>query len=60
MLNMQEKLAPIYNQRSMINIFFFNYLIGGLSKATSTQKAGNAVASIRQFYVFVINGVSIV
>ena len=26
------------------------------SGATSTQKAGNAVASIRQFYAFVING----
>jgi len=34
-LNMLEKLAPIYNQRSMINIFFFNYLIGGLSKAVA-------------------------
>ena len=37
MLNMQEKLAPIYNQRSIINIFFFNYLIGGLSKAVAQR-----------------------
>ena len=58
---MQEKLAPIYNQRSMINIFFLlsNRWFVKSSGATSTQKADNAVESIRQFYAFVINGVSI-
>ena len=56
-----NKLAPIYNQRSMINNSFLlsNRWFVKSSGATSTQKAKDAVASIRQYYAFVINGVSI-
>lgn len=45
----------------MINIFLllFHRWFDKSSGATVVQKAANAMASIRQFYAFVINGVSI-